>query len=109
MKITIEKKDNAITVIIAGRLDTSTSVQAEKEFQTLYNTEAEEIIFDCSELEYVSSSGLRLFLSVLKLSRSEGSVYHDRFYIIIRIQINRYHIGAKKVRSSLPDAVRAVP
>ena len=72
MKITIEKKDNAIIVIIAGRLDTSTSVQAEKEFQTLYNTEAEEIIFDCSELEYVSSSGLRLFLSILKLSRSEG-------------------------------------
>ena len=32
-----------------------------------------DIILNCTRLEYISSSGLRLFLSVLKNAKSKGS------------------------------------
>ena len=72
MKTNIESKDGATIVRVEGRIDTASSVQAEKDFSVLYETEDNEIVFDCTDLEYISSSGLRLFLSILKLSRSEG-------------------------------------
>ena len=73
MKTNIESKDGATIVRVEGRIDTATSVQAEKDFSVLYETEDNEIVFDCTDLEYISSSGLRLFLAVLKNAKPKGS------------------------------------
>ena len=42
------------------------------DFQSLAEHAAEHIVLDCSELEYISSSGLRLFLSLRKESAAKG-------------------------------------
>jgi anti-sigma B factor antagonist len=72
MKTNIESKDGATIVRVEGRIDTASSVQAEKDFSVLYETEDNEIVFDCTDLEYISSSGLRLFLALLRWARPQG-------------------------------------
>ena len=72
MNATIEEKDGAMVAILEGRLDTAASAEAEKELKPLYDVKDKNIIFDCHALEYISSSGLRLFLNVLKFAKPQG-------------------------------------
>ncbi|MBQ6200908.1 MAG: STAS domain-containing protein [Prevotella sp.] len=72
MKTTIEEKNGTMVVMFEGRLDTAASLQTAKDIEPLNNYAGQEIILDCSRLEYISSSGLRLFLSVLKNARVKG-------------------------------------
>lgn len=65
MEATIRKEDDRkVTLILDGRLDTSVTQQTRKEVEPLYAYEGYEIIIDCSRLEYVSSSGLRLLMTI---------------------------------------------
>ena len=73
MKTTFEEKDGKYVMHFEGRLDTATSVQTEQEMKVLHNCEGHDIILDCAQLEYISSSGLRLFLALLKIAKSKGS------------------------------------
>ncbi len=73
MNITIEEKDDALVAIFEGRLDTAAAAEAEKELTQLYNANGKDIVFSCKQLEYISSSGLRIFLSVLKSAQPQGS------------------------------------
>ena len=56
-----------------GRLDTAVSVQVEQDMKVLYDCEGHDIILDCAQLDYISSSGLRLFLALLKGAKVKGS------------------------------------
>ena len=38
----------------------------------MFSYEGSDIILDCTRLEYVSSSGLRLFLALLKATKPKG-------------------------------------
>lgn len=57
---------------INGRLDTPAAIKAQQEIVPLLENADKEIILDCSKLEYISSSGLRLFLSVRKEAANKG-------------------------------------
>lgn len=39
----------------------------------LLGSKGKEIVLDCAELEYISSSGLRVLLSILKQAQTVGS------------------------------------
>ena len=67
------EENNNYVMRIEGRLDTIASTQAGRDMQVLYDCAGHDIILNCSALEYISSSGLRLFLSVLKNARKHGS------------------------------------
>ena len=54
-----------LTIKLEGRLDTSTAPELEKEIANLDGIES--VIFDFENLEYISSSGLRLVLKCKKL------------------------------------------
>lgn len=60
--------DNGILKIkVNGRLDSVTAPKLQKVYESIDNADlAEEIIFDFSELQYVSSAGLRVLLSIKK-------------------------------------------
>ena len=73
MKTTFEEKDGKYIMHFEGRLDTASSVQTEQEMKVLHDCEGHDIILDCAQLEYISSSGLRLFLALLKVAKSKGS------------------------------------
>ena len=73
MKTTIEEKDGAFVVVFEGRLDTAASPQTEKDLQPLAGCAGQDIILNCTHLDYISSSGLRLFLGILKNAKPKGS------------------------------------
>ena len=72
MKVIIENEGNQVIARLAGRLDTAAAAEIAPDFQALAEQAAKHIILDCSELEYISSSGLRLFLSLRKESAAKG-------------------------------------
>jgi anti-anti-sigma factor len=73
MTTTIQETDERIIAILSGELDTAAAAQTEKDLQPLLDSMGKEIVLDCKELEYISSSGLRVLLSILKQAQSVGS------------------------------------
>ena len=73
--MTIEKKINgdAITLIVSGRLDTQTAPELENELDSVL-AGLKELTFDFSNLEYVSSAGLRVILKAQKAMNAQGSM-----------------------------------
>lgn len=71
MKIEMSKNDSALTVTLEGRLDTTTSPELEKSLQENLNG-VQEVTMDFAGVEYVSSAGLRVLLSVQKRMNSAG-------------------------------------
>ena len=73
MKTTFKEEDNFFVMYFEGRLDTAASAQTEEDMKPLYDCSGHDIILDCTNLEYISSSGLRLFLGLAKVAMSKGS------------------------------------
>ena len=73
MQTTIQESEGQLVALFQGRLDTAAAPQAEKDIAPLANCDGRDIVLDCTQLEYISSSGLRLFLSVLKNAKPRGS------------------------------------
>lgn len=66
-----------LTVKVDGRLDTSTSPELEGALaKILYADRVNDVRFDFADLEYISSSGLRVILAALKrIGGRGGKVY----------------------------------
>ena len=73
--MTIEKKINgeAVTRIVSGRLDTQTAPELENELDNILSG-LKELTFDMTNLEYVSSAGLRVILKAQKVMNTQGSM-----------------------------------
>lgn len=73
--MTIEKKINgeSLTLIVSGRLDTQTAPELEKELDSILSG-LKELTFDMTNLEYVSSAGLRVILKAQKAMNAQGSM-----------------------------------
>ena len=73
--MTIEKKINGeeLTLIVSGRLDTQTAPELENELDAVLSG-LKELVFDMTDLEYVSSAGLRVILKAQKAMNAQGSM-----------------------------------
>ena len=73
--MTIEKKlaGDALTVIVAGRLDTQTAPELEGELDAALPN-VKDLTFDMTDLEYVSSAGLRVILKAQKVMNAQGAM-----------------------------------
>ena len=78
MKTTFKEENNDYVMYFEGRLDTAAAPDTEKEMKPLMECEGHDIILDCTALEYISSSGLRIFLSILKNAKTKGSHVYIR-------------------------------
>ncbi|MDY6437226.1 MAG: STAS domain-containing protein [Bacteroidales bacterium] len=72
MKTTIQEQDGKMVAILAGSLDTAAAPETEKAMSPLNDVEGKDIIIDCTELEYISSAGLRIFLGILQNAQGKG-------------------------------------
>lgn len=70
---TIQELDGKIIATLCGELDTAAAQETEKALQPLLNCEGKDIVIDCTSLEYISSSGLRILLGILKQAQAVGS------------------------------------
>ena len=76
LKTTIQEQDGNIVAILEGSLDTAVAPDTEKALSPLNDVEGKDIIIDCTDLEYISSAGLRIFLSILQNAQEkDGHVY----------------------------------
>ena len=73
MKTEIVENGSQVIAKFSGRLDTAAAVQTAEDVKPLLEAENKEIVLDCTELEYISSSGLRILLSVRKEAAAHGS------------------------------------
>ena len=73
MKTTFKEENQNYVMTFEGRLDTPSAVQVGRDMRQLYDCEGHDIILDCTALEYITSSGMRLFLELLKVAKGKGS------------------------------------
>lgn len=68
-----ESQRNGVTVLaLTDRLDGLTSGTLERRVDALLAAGTRKLVFDCSQLVYASSAGLRVFLSSAKKLKSAG-------------------------------------
>lgn len=73
MTIETAKEQGKWTVKLTGRLDTITSPQLEAELSAI-DAQVRELVFDLSELVYLSSSGLRVLVTVHRKLSGSGKI-----------------------------------
>ncbi len=64
---------NALTVTLAGRLDTTTAPQLESNLKDKLEG-LTDLVLDFKDLEYISSAGLRVLLSAQKVMNRQGKM-----------------------------------
>ena len=72
MQININTQGNETVATLIGRLDTPAAQELAAQFETLQEKASGTVVLDCSQLEYISSSGLRLFLTLRKAAAAKG-------------------------------------
>lgn len=65
-----ESSGDILIITMNGRLDALTSPQAEKQVFDLINRGEHKVLFDFSGVDYLSSAGMRMLLSVAKKLKS---------------------------------------
>ena len=73
--MTIEKNLNGteLTVLVTGRLDTTTAPELEASLKESFDG-VEKLVLDFATLEYLSSAGLRVVLAAHKLMMKQGEM-----------------------------------
>ena len=73
--LNIDKKvnENEMTLVLAGRLDTNTAPELEKEIKESIDG-VNLLTIDMQGLEYISSAGLRVLLSTQKIMTRQGEM-----------------------------------
>ena len=73
MKTSIEELDEKIIATMTGSLDTAAAIETEQTLKPITaEATAKDIEFECKDLEYIASSGLRILLDVLKKTKAKG-------------------------------------
>ena len=72
MDITINQVEDRLVAALVGDLDNAASTQAKRGLEPVFERTDCDVVIDCTELNYISSSGLRIILDVFKHTRSNG-------------------------------------
>lgn len=73
MQITTKTNGSISTITLEGRLDTATAPNFETEVKKILN-DTTELYLDLSNLDYISSAGLRIFLMMQKTMNKRGKM-----------------------------------
>jgi anti-anti-sigma factor len=71
MKIAKVEKEGVVCLRIDGRLDGKTASEAEIAVKGVLKEGRQQLLFDLSQMEYISSAGLRVILMAVKELRSK--------------------------------------
>lgn len=72
MKINIFSNDKETRVCLVGELDTTATTEQADELNKVLALTDQALEIDCSELEYISSAGLRFFMQLKRESEAKG-------------------------------------
>jgi anti-anti-sigma factor len=71
LQIVIKKRDTVDVVYMSGRLDTNTSAEADAALKQLVASESRHILLNLHNLNYISSSGLRVMILALRETKKK--------------------------------------
>lgn len=69
----LEEIDGRYVATLSGEMNTSAATGVEKVLKPLYESCDKDVVIDCTGLEYIASSGLRILLSILKGAKASGN------------------------------------
>lgn len=73
MNTNITVTEGKYIATLEGEMDTVVAMEVEETLKPLYNSNGKDVIIDCTKLEYIASSGLRILLGILKGAKATGS------------------------------------
>ncbi len=110
LKITLEKVsdvENCVTIYLNGYIDTYNSSFFQKRIQKVVEADFTNLIFNCTGLNYVSSTGIGSFTAFLKMVKPKGGDV-----VLLEIQPKVYEVfqllGFSQffnIKESLTDAI----
>jgi len=72
MNLNIKRVDNVVVVYLAERLDVHLSAEIEKEINKIIQNEPDmHLLMNLQNVEYMSSSGLRIFVSTMRILKEQ--------------------------------------
>ena len=84
MTINVERDFEIVTLEITGRLDSTTAPNLESIVNEL-SKDTKELIFDVSDVEYISSAGIRVLLGAYKkMNMNQGKIRIERANEMVR-------------------------
>ena len=84
MTINVERDFELVTLEITGILDTTTAPNLEITINEL-SEDVKELVFDMSEIEYISSAGIRVLLGAYKkMNSNQGTMRIEKANGIVR-------------------------
>lgn len=106
MNVQVSVSPDCSLVSVEGRIDTMNAGVFEKSMMEVLEKGCTRLVLDCSELNYISSSGLRIFLIVQKkMNASKGR------FILCSLQPSIKEIfdisGFSSIFSIVPDQIAA--
>ena len=72
MKTTVKELDGRLVAVLTGELDTASSAETEAALKPLFESTGKDLVLDCSNLEYIASSGIRILVNLLKTAKAKG-------------------------------------
>jgi len=72
MEITVRDEGDVKVVMLQGKLDTNTTPATESEINALLDAGASKLVINFEQLDYISSTGLRLLLATAKRLKGSG-------------------------------------
>lgn len=72
MNIETRELKHVSVVKISGRVDSSTAPEVEAALHDLINSDRYQVVLDLQGVEYMSSAGLRVLVSMLKAAKKSG-------------------------------------
>jgi anti-anti-sigma factor len=67
-----ERRQESLIIALAGSLDALTAGQVQDSIKTQFEGGQQQLVLDLSQVDFMSSSGVRLLLELLKTSRTMG-------------------------------------
>jgi anti-sigma B factor antagonist len=72
VEIVQQKSNDIVTIKLIGKLDSNTSAQLEEAVLALIDSGEKKLLVDGSQLDYISSAGLRVLLMAAKKLKATG-------------------------------------
>lgn len=72
MKTTVKELDGRLVAVLTGELDTASAAETEAALKPLFESTGKDLVLDCTNLEYIASSGIRILVNLLKTAKAKG-------------------------------------
>ena len=104
------EKDEVSVVALIGNLDTSTSPEAEAKVNELLDGGVRKMVIDLEKTDYLSSSGLRVFLGAAKRMMANGGkvVLCNPNELVMEILQHSGFDSILEIKTSLEEALESM-